>query len=82
VVAGPWHCVASWGYHGAARPSNWIVLSPQGNKSPEVYLHWGMGFQEPCMLLQAWENKACGQLEFCLWFPAGASGNTVLWCCC
>jgi hypothetical protein len=29
-----------------------------------VYLHWGLGFQEPWQLGQVQENKACEQQEF------------------
>jgi hypothetical protein len=52
----------------------WTFWNPLGIKGPEVYLCWGMGFQEPQKLLQAWENVSC-QWEFC--FQVWASSSTV-----
>jgi hypothetical protein len=77
------------GISEAAKLAGLNHLVPTGSRGPGVYLCWGVIFQEPWQLLQAWGNQACGPQEF--WgllarchFPratwaASVTGDQNLW---
>jgi hypothetical protein len=49
---------------GAAKLARLNCLVPTMQQRLRVYLCWGVGFQEPLQLLQAWKIQVCGHQEF------------------